>query len=94
MTWAPHPDLLPDLFGSVHGIKCIRPWMVQCDGCAEVFTSETRLFWAAHKVTFKAWQYGDTRRMCDPCWAAVGVTTHYHGNAYADHYKPHTEAIA
>lgn len=93
MNWAPHPNLLPDLPDSVHGIKATDPWVVQCDGCAQTFTSDRGLLFAAKQATFKAWPHGDTRRMCTDCWKDCGVTSHYGGTSYSVDYVPYREEI-
>lgn len=93
MSWAPHPNLLPDLPDSVHGIKGTDPWMVQCDGCADKFTSDHGLLFAARGALFLAHSRGDTRRMCSDCWAGVGVTTDHGGTSFARDYVPYREEL-
>ena len=64
-------ELLPDLPGTITGIKCKDPFIVQCPTCGDCYTSRA---WttAANFVPF--WDYNDRPklRQCLDCWARDG----------------------
>lgn len=65
----PSWEVLPDLPGTVHGIKCRDPWTVQCDDCLTCFSGE-HLILVAKQAVFSQALPGP--RLCAGCWRARG----------------------
>ena len=53
-------ELLPDLPGTITGIKCKNPFIVQCPTCGDCYTSRAWTI-AAHCVPF--WDYKDRPKL-------------------------------
>ena len=75
-------ELLPDLPGTITGIKCKNPFIVQCPTCGDCYMSRAWTI-AAHCVPF--WDYKDRPklRQCLDCWARDGwARSDYGGSVF------------
>ena len=75
-----HPGVaLPDIPGTVHGIKTSKaPWTVQCDDCLTCWTSDTLIF-IAKKAMFNQRADQPGLRLCETCWNKRGWFDEYEG---------------
>ena len=61
--------VLPALDGRTHGVKSLRPMVVQCDDCLTCWEDEMPIL-AASSAYFNVHVPGV--RLCDACWQARG----------------------
>lgn len=60
---------LPDLPGTVHGIKSLDPCIIQCDGCEKTDQGDSiALTVILSDIRFDPHHPDDHRRMCADCW--------------------------
>ena len=76
-------ELLPDLPGTITGIKCKNPFIVQCPTCGQCYTSRAWTI-AAHFVPFLDYKDRPKLRQCLDCWARDGWARSDYGGSPAD----------